>query len=356
VLQKDTIAALKITIGGAVMKLYGGVDLHSNNSWIGIMDKKEKRILKKKLPNKLPEILNALKPYRKDLVGIAVESTFNWYWLVDGLMDNGYSVHLANPSAIKQYEGLKHSDDERDAFHLAHLLKLGILPEGYIYPKEERPVRDLLRKRLQLVRHKTSHILSFKNLVSRNLGIQMPSNEIKNLKEEDVEVMFKEEHLVLAGKANIATMRFLKERITEIEKAVLKKAKLRKEYLKLLTVVGIGKILALTIMLETGDIARFPEAGNYVSYCRCVGSTRISNGKSKGEGNRKNGNKYLSWAYVEAANFAVRGYPYVRSYYQKKAAKTNTIVAIKAVSHKLARASYYVIKNQEVFNPKKAFA
>jgi transposase len=109
---------------------------------------------------------------------------------------NGYSVHLVNPSAIKQYEGLKHSDDERQAFHLAHLLKLGIVPEGYIYPKEERPVRDLLRKRLQLVRHRTSHSLSFKNLVSRNLGIQMSSNEIKGLREEDVEVIRNEEHLL----------------------------------------------------------------------------------------------------------------------------------------------------------------
>ncbi len=148
------------------MKFYAGVDLHSINSWPGIMDKDGKRILKKTIPNDLSEVLNALKPYCKDLVGIAVESTFNWYWLVDGLMDNDYKVHLANPSAIKQYEGLKHSDDERDAFHLAHLLKLGILPESYIYQKQERPVRDLLRKRLQLVRHKTSHILSFKNLVS----------------------------------------------------------------------------------------------------------------------------------------------------------------------------------------------
>jgi transposase len=337
------------------VKCYAGVDLHSNNSYLRIIDKKEKKLLKKKMPNDLEEILRELKPYRKDLEGIVVESTFNWYWLVDGLMDNGYRVHLANPSAIKQYEGLKYSDDAQDAFHLAHLLKLGILPEGYIYPKEERPVRDLLRKRLQLVQQKTSHILSFKNLVSRNLGFQMPSNDIKNVSEEDVKDMFKEEHLVLAGQANITTMHFLKERITEIEKAVLRQAKLREEYRKLLTVSGIGKILAVTIMLETGEITRFPEVGNYVSYCRCVGSTRISNGKSKGEGNRKNGNKYLSWAYVEAANFAVRGYPYVRSYYQKKAAKTNNIVAIKAISHKLARASYYVIRNQEVFNPKKAF-
>jgi transposase len=221
-------------------------------------------------------------------------------------MENGYKVHLANPSAIKQYEGLKHSDDARDAFHLAELLKLGILPEGYIYPKEERPVRDLLRKRSQLVRQRTMNILSFKNLVSRNLGIKMSSNDIKKMLEEDVKGMLKEEHLILAGRANIATMRFLMDRIKEIEKAVLKVAALKDEYKKLQTAPGIGTILALTIMFGTGDIIRFPSVGNYVSYCRCVGSTRISNGKSKGEGNRKNGNKYLSWPYVEAANLAIR--------------------------------------------------
>jgi transposase len=148
-------------------------------------------------------------------------------------MENGYKVHLANPSAIKQYEGLKHSDDARDAFHLAELLKLGILPEGYIYPKEERPVRDLLRKRSQLVRQRTMNILSFKNLISRNLSIKMSSNDIKKMREEDVKGMLKEEHLILAGRANIATMRFLMERIKEIEKAVLKVATLKDEYKKL---------------------------------------------------------------------------------------------------------------------------
>ncbi|OGW44197.1 MAG: hypothetical protein A2Y66_04910 [Nitrospirae bacterium RBG_13_41_22] len=159
----------------------------------------------------------------------------------------------------------------------------------------------------------------------------------------------------MAGKANIATLQFLTGRIKEIEKALEAEAKLRDEYKCILTAPGIGKILALTIMLETGDISRFQKAGNYVSYCRCVGSNRISNGKNKGEGNRKNGNKYLSWAYVEAVNAAKRDYSYVRRYYQKKSAKTNNVIAIKAISHKLARACYYMIKNQDVFNPKKAF-
>jgi len=337
------------------VKLYAGVDLHSNNNYLGIIDQKDKRVYKKKLPNELPAVLEELEPYREELEGIVVESTFNWYWLVDGLMENGYKVHLANPCAIKQYDGLKHSDDTKESFHLAHLLKLGILPEGYIYPKQERPVRDLLRKRSLLVRQKTAHILSFQNLVSRTIGTKMDGDEVIKLCEEDVERIFGEKHLVLSGKANIAAIRFLLEKIKEIEKAVLKVARLKGEYKKLLTVPGIGKILALTIMYETGDTERFPGVGNYASYCRCVRSTRLSNGKQKGKGNRKNGNKYLSWAYVEAANFAVWSYPYIKKYYQKKMAKTNKIVAIKTIAHKLARASYYIMKDQEVFIPRKAF-
>ncbi len=337
------------------MELYTGVDLHSNNNYTVIMNEKGKRVHKEKIPNNLDEVLFALEPYQEEIKGVVIESTYNWYWLCDGLMENGYKVHLANPSAIKQYEGLKHSDDYRDALHLANLLRLGILPEGYIYPKEERPVRDLLRKRLMLVKHRTAHILSFKGLVTRTLGINIATNEIKKLKEEDVEDILKEKHLVLAGKANIGVIRYLKEKITEIEKAVMEVATLRAEYEKLLTVPGIGKILALTIMLETGEINRFSKVGNYTSYCRLVNSKRLSNGKNKGEGNRKNGNKYLCWAYVEAANHAIRGYPYVRRYYQKKMSKTSDVIAKKALAHKISRACYYIIKDQEVFNPEKIF-
>ena len=270
-------------------------------------------------------------------------------------MEKGYKVHLANPSAIKQYEGLKHSDDVTDAFHLANLLRLGILPEGYIYPKEERPVRDLLRKRLQLVQQRTALILSFENLLTRNLGTRINVNEVNKLTEEDVEDIFQQEYLVLSGKASIATINFLGTRIQQIEKAVQKVAKLRREYKLLMTVSGIGKILALTIMYEAGPIERFAKVGNYASYCRCVGSKRISNGKQKGKGNRKNGNKHLSRAYVEAAHHARWNYEYVDRYYQRKMAKTNNVVAIKAIAHKLARACYYIIRDQKEFDPGKLF-
>ncbi len=131
------------------MALYGGFDLHSSNNYLAIIDENDKRILKKKLDNDPDLIISTLKPYKNELKGVVVESTFNWYWLIDLLMDNDFKTHLANPSAVKKYEGLKHSDDNDGAYWLAHLLRLNILPEGYIYPKKQRPIRDLLRKRGQ---------------------------------------------------------------------------------------------------------------------------------------------------------------------------------------------------------------
>lgn len=168
--------------------LYAGCDLHGNNNLIGIIDGVGKRVFKKKLSNDLGLVRDTLKPFQEKLVGIAVESTYNWYWMVDGLMEKGYQVHLANPSAIQQYSGLKHSDDKHDAFWLAEMLRLGILPEGYIYPKEERPVRDLLRKRGYLVRLRTSLIISLQNILSRNLGRRVNVNDVKALKEDFLKI------------------------------------------------------------------------------------------------------------------------------------------------------------------------
>jgi len=337
------------------MDHYVGIDLHSTNSYIVIIDNDNKRVFKKKTKNDLRLVVEALKPYQEQIKGVVVESTYNWYWLVDGLIEEGYTIHLANPSAIKQYEGLKHSDDVTDAFHLADLLRLGILRTGYIYPKEERPVRDLLRKRLQLVQQRTLQILSFQNLVARNLGKSMNGNAVKKLSEDDVEHLFHDKRLVVSGKASISTILFLTEKIKQLEKTIHKVAKLKDEYTLLMTVPGIQKILALTIMYETGPIERFRKVGNYASYCRCVGSKRISNAKVKGKGNRRNGNKHLSRAYVEAAHHAMWHYEYVQRYYQKKMVKTNTLVARKTIAHKLARACYYIIRDQTVFDPKRVF-
>ena len=132
---------------------YCGIDLHSNNSVVAVIDQQDRVVARKRLPNKLATIVKFLSPWAGELAGVVIASTYNWYWLVDGLQAAGLRVHLANTAAIKQYEGLKHSGDETDARHLAHLLRLGILPTGTILPKEQRAVRDLARKRSQADSH-----------------------------------------------------------------------------------------------------------------------------------------------------------------------------------------------------------
>ena len=332
------------------MQLYAGLDLHSRNTYIGIMDKEFKRVFGKRVSNDLPLILKTLDPFQNQLHGLVVESTYNWYWLVDGLMDAGYQcIHLANPSAIKQYEGLKHSDDQHDSFFLAQMLILGILPQGYIYPREDRPVRDLARKRLFLVRHKTSHVLSLQSLITRCSGQRVSANEIKQLSAEDLQHLLQEEHIVLSAQANLDSIRFFVQQIRRLEKAIKNKIKLKKEFQYLMTVPGIGTILAMTIMLEVGDINRFAKVGNFASYSRCVSSQRLSDGKSKGSGNRKNGNRYLSWAFIEAAHLSRRYNERFKSYYDRKIAQANTSLAAKALSNKLARICYYIMKNQVPF-------
>src|SRR3990172_12437188 len=339
------------------MKLYCGMDLHSTNTYCAIMDENRKRVFERRLPNQPKVILGFLEPYRADLEGIVIESTYNWYWLVDLLQENGYRVHLANPSAIKQYSGLKHSDDRHDAFWLAELLSLGLLREGYIYPKEVRPIRDLLRKRGHLTRLRTSLLLSTQNSVLRNQGIKVGSDDIKKLSKDLLTPYLREsEGLFLAGKISKELIDAFTRQIKEIEAWVMKRLQPHKLFSNLLTLPGVGEILAMTILLETGCIARFPKAGNYASYCRLVASQRTSNDKVKGKGNNNNGNKYLAWAFSEAAEHARRHYPTCRSFYNRKLNQRNATVAHCALARKLSRAAYYIQKDQVVFDETRLFS
>jgi transposase len=326
------------------------MDLHSKNTYLAVMDHKFKRVFEKRVNNELSLIEATLNPFKQELEGIVVESTYNWYWLLDGLIDAGYKdFHLANPCGIQQYKGLKYTDDSHDAFWLAHLLILGILPEGYIYPKEERPIRDLLRKRSFLVHQRTNHVNSLSTMIERHTSKRPDARETMKLETSDLEKIFEEKHLVLAAQASAASISVLNHHVKQIQKTLKNTVKLRKPFDLLKTVPGIGDVLALTIMLEVGDINRFPTVGRFASYARCVPTARLSNGKSKGKGNRKNGNRYLSWAFVEAAFCTRRLETRLKAYYQKKAAKTNKIVATKALCNKLARISYYIMRDEIPF-------
>jgi transposase len=336
--------------------MYGGIDLHSNNSVVAMIDENDHVVGQKRLPNDLTKIVSFLARWKDELAGVVVESTYNWYWLVDGLQDAGFHVHLANTAAIKQYDGLKHSGDETDAQHLAHLLRLGILPTGTILPREHRAVRDLARKRMQLVRSSTTHVLSVENIMARQLGGRMTSNQIKRLTVDAIDQLPLAADVGLAIKANVAVIATLQAQIDVLEKRLQERVKPRPEYGLLTSVPGIGQALATVILLETGPIDRFAGVGNYASYARCVDSVHTSNRKKKGEGNVKNGNKYLSWAFVEAANFARRFCAEAGRFHARKKAKTNNVVATKALAHKLARACYHILKEGKPFDVTRCFA
>jgi transposase len=332
-----------------------GIDLHSNNLVIGIVNQDGKRLKHQKLACDLQLVDEFLAPFKKLLRSIAVESTYNWYWLVDGLRARSYPVVLANPAKMDQYSGIKHAEDTNDAYFLAELQRLNILPTGYIYDPALRPVRDLLRRRMSLVHQRTALMLSFKSLYTRTTGQAMSLSRLKGLETAQAETLYEHPANGLIAKIQKEHMEKLDQSIATIEKTVLHCARQLPCYEQLSTLPGIGRILAMTMTMEIGEIGRFKTAGNFASYCRTVDAQRLSNGKKKGDNNQKCGNKYLAWALVEAANFAKRYDPRCRQWFDRKAAKTGTVIATKALACKLAKAAWYVIGQRADYDPKRMF-
>ena len=335
--------------------MYCAVDLHSNNGYYGIVEKTGKRVFGKRIPNQIDTVLGVLRHFKEHIKTIAVESTYNWYWLVDGLMEAGYDVRLANPAAIQQYSGLKNTDDKTDAFFIADMLRLGVLPEGHIYPKEERGLRDMLRRRMLFVQQRTAQILSLQNMMSRQSGQSYSIRTIQKMEFNDfMEVLGNNDNMFMA-KQNLDMIRILSDKIKMLENYILENAELKPEFRQIMSVPGIGKILGLTIMYETGDITRFDKAGQYTSYCRCVKAEATSNNKKKGNNNRKNGNKYLSWAFVEAAHKMKQYCPAAQKFYDRKYNKNCGALATKALASKISKAVYYILKENQEFDVKKMF-
>jgi transposase len=338
-----------------MQSLYAGLDLHKQNVFCALIDQEGKPIYRRRLPTELPTILQALEPYRPQLKAVAVESTFNWYWLVDGLQTADYPVHLANPAEMEKYSGLKQTDDETDALWLAEMLRLGILPEGYIYPKAERPVRDMLRRRMLIVRQATQTLLSLQSMVTRHTGQSVSAAKLQGWTLQELRATFVDSYSQQTAAAMLELLGEQRRIQHGLEKQVLAVVKPTGSFQRLLSIPGIGNILGITITLETGPIARFASAGDYASYCRAVNSRCDSDGKKKGENNRKNGNKYLAWAYVEAANFAQRYSRRAQAWFTGKTARAGRVVAVKALACKLAKAAYYVLRDDVDFDENKLF-
>lgn len=337
------------------MKLYCGIDLHSNNCVVVVSDEEDRVVLERRVRNELELIVDVLARYLTSLVGVVVESTYNWYWLVDGLQAAGHSVHLANPAGNEQYKGLKYTDDRHDARWLAKLLRLGILREGYIYPREARAVRDLLRERMRLVQTRTGMMVRMQTVLAQQAAATASSQAMKRAPAGSWARCSLDANVGAGLESYAAVIRSVSEQIEELEETVLAQVRPAAQFGPLTSIAGVGKILGLTILLETGAIDRFATPGQFASYARCVQSQRLSNGKKKGQNNAKCGNAFLAWAFVEAANHAVRYSPRARRYFDAKKARTNSAVAFKAVAHKLARAAWHIMRTHESFDEARAF-
>jgi transposase len=336
-------------------KLYSAIDLHSNNLFVAIVDAQGRRIKHGRLFCELHEIEKFLRPYQSRIVAIAVESTFNWYWLVDGLEDLGYRVLLAKPAELTQYDGLKHADDQSDAFFLAELLRLGILPTGYVCERKLRAVRDLLRRRAGLVAKRTALILSLRNLQLRTKGSALESSLLKSGSGHDLVSQFEDPAEKLTADVQKTHIDAFTRSILRIEDHVLKIASKRPHYAQLLSVPGIGKILAMTILLEVAEISRFPSPEDFASYCRTVAAIKSSNGKKKADNNRKCGNRYLAWAFIEAANIIRRYDERAKRWHARKLAQTNNVIATKALACKLAKAAWHILSKGTLYDGDRLF-
>lgn len=327
--------------------LYAGADLHGNNVFLSLCNEDGGNVFRRRVKANLASVNAALDPFWERIKVLGVESTFNWYWFVDGLREQGRNIKLGNPAKMEQYKGIKITNDLTDADWLAEQLRLGIFPESYIYPKETRPVRDALRRRQLFVRRRTQVLLSLGGLLER-YGQKAPSAaKLEKWTVADIQATSLDDWVQLQLETLLDAVHESDRLAKKIEKQVLAFVKPTQQYLRVVKIPGIGMALGMLIVLESGDFKRFASAGNYASYCRAVKSERTSNEKKKGSNNSKNGNKFLAWAFIEAATFAARFNPRIHRWYERKKRKSGVPKAKKALACKLAKAVWHVMNGND---------
>lgn len=339
------------------MSFYCGIDLGARKSHFCLINENDKRLLDKKMNNDLDKIESKLYPYKSSLK-IVAESTFNWEWLVYGLQHRDYDVKLAHTLGLKAISWSKKKTDKWDAFTLARLLRVNMIPQAYIYPYELRPIRDLLRERIHLVIKRATEYGAISRMLLRYNIQGYNRNMVKHLTEKDMHQLY--HHPFIRSKATMELERIdlLTKQIDSIDKKILERAKENHTFYLLKTVPGIGDILALTILYEVGDINRFANARAFCSYCRVVPGIHQSSDKTYRSPNSKQGNHYLKWTFSQAAIMAIRYYPKIRRLYDKLSAKRKKaakLVARSIISHKLAQATYHVMKEQRGYTERLLF-
>jgi len=339
-----------------------GIDLHARQMYVCLMDRQGKKLVHTNVRhNDFNFFLKLIAPYRHDLT-VCAECMLGWYWLAEACQEANLPFVLAHALYLTAIHGGKNKNDRLDSEKLAHLLRSNLIPPAYVYPARLRPLRALLRQRTFFV-WRRSDLLA--RLQSHQLAHNRPTLSGRNRYNRDAweqQLLAHEDHPLrqLALQNELALVRHFDTQIIALETQLqrLTKEYAGRDYALLQTVPGIGQYLGLTILHEIGDIARFPTVKDFLSYCRLVKGTVASAGQIKGLRGAKLGNPYLRWAFGEAAVIAKRDHAVIGPLAQRLEArmggnkfKANTVVAIK-----LARAVYFMLKHQTVFDPDRLVA
>jgi transposase len=336
---------------------YGGIDLHAKNAQACAINREGVAVKEKKFGNDLVQAIEFFKPYYPD-IEIAIESTVNWYWLVDGLMDAGFDVKLAHPLGLKAITDAKVKTDRRDAYKLANLLRLNALPKAYVYPKEIRPFRDLLRRRSDLVIQRAKCYSSLRMQFLQYNTNTMSQSALKRFEDEDLNIMNLPEVVKMHGSMTLKRIKVLGRQIDEIEQFLESVTIVDPRFELLTKITGIGRVLALTIYYEIGDISRFKNVRHFSSYCRLVPGIHQSSDKVKRGKGSKQGNVYLKWAFTQAAIHMLTYDKDIRAYRDRRAAKNGgkNMKANAVLAHKLGMAVFYVLREGKAFKKELLFA
>jgi transposase len=339
-------------------RFYAGVDLHARTLFVHVLDHKGQTVFEHDLPADPKAFLAALRPYRKDLV-VGCECMFAWYWLADLCADHEIPFALGHALYMRMIHGGKTKTDRIDAGKLASMLRGGLFPLAYAYPKAKRQTRDLLRRRSFFVRQR-SQLLT--HVVNTNTQFNLPPLTKKLTyaanRTGDLVERFADPSTKLAVTADLALIDSYDERIAELERYLVPHAKVDDPvtFGLLRTVPGIGQVLGLTLLYEVDDIKRFPEPGHFLSYARLVRCPHASAGKAKGTGGKKIGNAHLKWAFSEAACLLLRACPAARSWMQRRERKKGKKKALSILEAKLGRTVYHLWRKQVPFDLKRFLA
>jgi transposase len=323
-----------------------GIDLHKNNLRICIMNLTGKILYQSTITrHKQKNLKKCLAPYGSD-VTIGVESTYNWYWLLDWCREQGLPSVLGHAAYIKKKMVGKNKNDKIDAHGIAGLLRLNDFPYASTCPVEYRATRDLVRRRNAYVNMRTKLLLHTGCLDDQyllderhELLLNGPDKELY----EDVWVMFDSDQEIADT---------LKEHIDKLEKRIVNQAQkhFTEQYFLLKGIGGLGNVIASTLLYEIYDITRFKSVQKLSSYCRVVDPQCDSSGKRVGRGNKKNGSAWLCWALHMLVSTSCRNIPEVNKLYKQFKKKRGVHHAHRVLAHHWAITIYFMLKNNEPFS------